>query len=436
VALRKRDLYRFPWSMNDNAIAWLEVTDICNIHCEGCYRQKVTGHKSLEEIQKEVLFYKEWRNPDNISIAGGEPLIHPQIMEVVEFIAEQGIKPILLTNGVRLTEERVRELKRRGLAGFTIHVDSHQERPGGWTGKSEKELNALRQQLAEMIARVGGLTVAFNSTVYPSTAHEIPDVVRWGRAHADIVHGLVFITYRTATTESSIARSLEDEVVDLGKLSYATEKFDEDFVTSPEVYELIKSACPEYEASGYLGGTVKHDSYKWLAGTVIGAGKESYGALGKRGLEMVQTLHHLFKGTYLAYLSNPKVGAKIFLLAPWDREVRRALKRWLGDVVRHPWRLLRPIHMQSFGIIQAPDLQETGVADMCDSCPDMTYYDGKLVNSCRLDEYRLFGGLLNVVSRESVREHRQHLQEEAAAGGASVVTRTAPAAEREDGGSA
>ncbi len=28
---------------------------------------------------------------------------------------------------------------------------------------------------------------------------------------------------------------------------------------------------------------------------------------------------------------------------------------------------------------------------MCDSCPDMTYYNGKLINSCRMDEYRLFG---------------------------------------------
>ncbi len=24
-------------------------------------------------------------------------------------------------------------------------------------------------------------------------------------------------------------------------------------------------------------------------------------------------------------------------------------------------------------------------------CPDMTYYNGKLINSCRMDEYRLFG---------------------------------------------
>ena len=35
MTLEKRELYRFPWSKNDNPIAWLEVTDICDLHCEG-----------------------------------------------------------------------------------------------------------------------------------------------------------------------------------------------------------------------------------------------------------------------------------------------------------------------------------------------------------------------------------------------------------------
>ena len=39
----------------------------------------------------------------------------------------------------------------------------------------------------------------FNSTVYPDTFHEIPEVVRWGQANIEKVQGLVFITYRTAT---------------------------------------------------------------------------------------------------------------------------------------------------------------------------------------------------------------------------------------------
>jgi hypothetical protein len=80
--------------------------------------------------------------------------------------------------------------------------------------------------------------------------------------------------------------------------------------------------------------------------------------------------------------------------------VRKARnQRWI-DVLRHPARLLDGIYIQSIGIIQAPDIQPDGRADMCDSCPDITIYDGKFVNSCRMDEYRLFGGFVSVIGKE------------------------------------
>jgi hypothetical protein len=106
--------------------------------------------------------------------------------------------------------------------------------------------------------------------------------------------------------------------------------------------------------------------------------------------------HHLFVGTYLAYLSCSRIGPYIFLMGFWDPNVRQAWRRWISDVLRNPLRLFEPLYVQSIGIIQAPDIQPNGMADMCDSCPDMTVYNGTLINSCRMDEYRLFGGLLTV----------------------------------------
>ena len=398
MALEKDELYRLPWSMNDNAIAWLEITDKCNIYCEGCYRQHMTGHKTLDQIKEEILFFKKWRNPDNVSIAGGEPLIHPQITDIVAFIAQNGIKPVILTNAVALTPELLHELKKAGLAGFTVHIDSHQNRPH-WKDKTEADLNELRQHVTDMVAAEGGLYLVFNSTVYPSTFNQIPDVVRWGQANYGRVHGLVFITYRTASSETNIGLAGGDHVVDLSKLAYTRERFDEKFVTSPEVYELIKDNFPEYEAAGYLGGSVLHTSYKWLIGAMVGSKKKAYGSVGKETMEIAQAGHHLLKGTYLAYLSQAEIGRKIFLTSPWDKTMRQAFRTWWKDVVRHPGRLFDGIYIQSIGIIQAPDLQGDGRADMCDSCPDMTYYDGKLINSCRMDEYRLFGGFLSVVEK-------------------------------------
>ncbi len=395
--LEKRELYRMPWSMNDNPIAWLEVTDICNIHCEGCYRQHITGHKTLDQLKEEVLFFKRWRNPDNVSIAGGEPLIHPQIIELVAFIREQGIKPIILTNAVALKPDILHELKKAGLAGFTVHIDSHQNRPH-WKDKSEADHNELRQQCADMIAAEGGLYTIFNSTVYPSTFHEIPDVVRWGQANIDKVQGLVFITYRTATIDTQSGVALDHEV-DISKLSYTRDSFSEKFITSPEVYQIIKETCPEYEPSGYLGGSILHTSYKWLIGATIGTKRKMLGSVGKRGMEIAQAGHHFFTGTYLAYLADPKMGGVVFNLWPFDAASRKAYANWWKMVLRKPAALFDRVYVQSIGIIQAPDILPDGRADMCDSCPDITYLDGKLVNSCRMDEVRLFGSFVNVVEK-------------------------------------
>jgi hypothetical protein len=398
MALEKRNLYRLPWSKNDNPIAWLEVTDMCNLHCEGCYRQRLTGHKPLDQVKEEILFFKRWRNPDNVSIAGGEPLLHPQIVDVVAFIAENGIKPVILTNAARLTPEFLRELKQAGLAGFTLHIDSHQGRPE-WQGKNEAEHNELREHYADMIAAEGGLIAVFNSTVYSSTFHEIPDVVRWGRANIDKVHGLVFITYRIFDTEARVGVNGTGATVDAGQLSYSTRSFDEEFITSPDVYRIIKNSCPEYEPSSYLGGTVRHDSFKWLIGAMVGSKNGLYGSVGAKSMQLAQAGHHLFCGTYLAYLSQMKAAPLLFLMAPWDQAVRQTVRNWLSDVLRHPERLFNKVQIQTIGIIQAPDLQPNGQVDMCDSCPDMTVWDGTLINSCRMDEYRLFGGMLSVAEK-------------------------------------
>ena len=119
-------------------------------------------------------------------------------------------------------------------------------------------------------------------------------------------------------------------------------------------------------------------------------------------MELAQVGHHLFYGTYLAYLPQMKAAWLLFLMAPWDRAVRRALKSRLVDVLLHPARLFSRLRLQTVGIIQAPDIQPNGRADMCDSCPDMTVWNGTLINSCRMDESRLYGGLLSMAERTAM----------------------------------
>ncbi len=390
----KRDMYRFPWSLNDNPIGWLEVTDKCNIYCRGCYRLNRTGHKPLEQVKEEIDFLQEWRNCDNISIAGGEPLIHPNILEIVAYIRERGMKPLILTNGVKLVDNRplMEELKKAGIVGFTFHIDSEQSRPH-WKGKNELELCELRLEYAKMVAAVGGLFVSFGSTIYPSNKHLIPDIVRWANEHIDVVHGLVFITFRAAPTDGTYNYLVDGQAVDID-LPYTAESDVETHTTSRDVYGEIKKGNPLYETSAYLGGTQTHDAIKWLIAVQLGAKGQMYGSFGPKMVELAMAFHHFFKGRYFAYTPMHKLPKAAFLLGAFDSALRSTHGQYWRDILRHPKRFFDPIYIQSIGIVQAPDLLDDGRQDMCDSCPDMTVWDGKLVHSCRMEEWRLYGNYI------------------------------------------
>src|SRR3989339_58556 len=160
-------LYRLPWNLSDNAISWLEPTSMCNLACDGCYREnQKDGHKTFEQVKHELDIFQQKRNSDCISIAGGDPLLHPQIIEIVRDIKSRGLKPIINTNGHALNKDFLIKLKNAEVFGFTFHVDSKQGRAGNWKGKNEIELNELRYQYAKMLADVGGIACSFNSTVY------------------------------------------------------------------------------------------------------------------------------------------------------------------------------------------------------------------------------------------------------------------------------
>lgn len=401
-----RTLYRLPWTLPDNPIVWLEPTSACNIYCEGCYRANSKDtHKPLDEIRSDLETFARYRNFDGVSIAGGDPLTHPDIIDIAAMIQQMGYKPIINTNGVALTNDLLRELKKVGVRGYTIHIDSQQRRPG-WQGKNEVELNELRLDFAERIARIGGISCAFNATVYDHTVQHVPEVVDWAQKHIDKVHVIVFIAYRQAS--GALADSMDfwvgDKKVSMDDVVYnrptGEQRLD---ISSRDIVAEIRKRFPDFAPCAYLNGTEKADSLKWLLTTRMGTRSQTYGYVGPRFLELAQVLHHFRTGRFMAY-APPKLlrRGKWIAAATWpiDAGVRRIFGRGLRRLLTRPWHVFRPMHLQSIMIIQPADILADGRMSMCDGCPDITVHEGEIVWSCRLEELIKFGGFARGVRKQ------------------------------------
>ncbi len=388
IKLNHLDYYRLPWNLTDNSISWLEPTSKCNLYCEGCYRlNEKDGHKSLEQVKEELDIFQKFRKSDGVSIAGGDPLTHPDVIEIVREVKRRGIKPIINTNGLALTKELLIELKKAGVFGFTFHIDSKQGRPQ-WKDKNELELNELRQKYADMLAEVGGISCAFNSTVYEDTMQYIPGMVKWAQENIDRVHVMVFILYR-AVNNKEFDYFVGPQKIDMGSLVYNEDPPSRADIKAEEIVEILRKEDPNFDPCAYLNGSEKPDSFKWLLTGRLGNKKKIYGYVGKKGIEAVQTFYHLLNDTYLAYAppKDTRKGRLMLLMGLFDKKIRKTFFNYF----KNPLNIFRRLYYQSIMIIQPVDILKDGKMNMCDGCPDITVWNGELVWSCRMEEQVAFG---------------------------------------------
>ncbi len=405
--INPQTLYRLPWTLSDNAMTWLEPTRQCNITCDACFHDNdPESRKTLTQIEYELKAMLRLRRCDAMLIAGGEPLTHPNILEITRLVKSFHVKPILITNGVGLELDQIHELKRAGMFGFTFHVDAHQSRPG-WEGKSEPELNALRQHFAEMIHQVGGLSCAYNITVFPDTLKDVPAIVEWATQNIDKVHILTLIPVRLAHPDDPYDYYIGPKKVDLNETPYVSQQKYKNLL-SLDIYEQIRKVLPNYQFSSYLGGTALPHSPKWLLGSHIGSLKRSYGNLGSKSMEILQTIHHVFKGCYLAY-SKPTLNRKAKLtlfFGLFDKVVRKAAWNYSLAVLGNPLKLFHKLYVQSISVVQPVDILATGERDSCDGCPNKTFWEDRLVSACQVEEYLYYGRPFAIIPQDRKQDRK------------------------------
>jgi len=176
-ARRSLDVYRAPPPRSVR----VSLTDRCDLACVYCRPSRNDGY--LEERLDD----KSWRfvmqalhvaGVRRVRITGGEPLIHPRVVERVAFVASLGFEDIALTtNGTQL-ERLAGPLRAAGLERLTISLDSLDPQRFARITRG----GALAQVLLGIDAarRVGFHELKINCVVLRGeNDDELPSLTRW-----------------------------------------------------------------------------------------------------------------------------------------------------------------------------------------------------------------------------------------------------------------
>ncbi len=144
-------------------VLMLEPLMRCNLACAGCGKIQYPAHILKKDLSpEECLRAVDECGAPMVSIPGGEPLMHPRIVEIVEGILARKKFVYLCTNGL-LMKEKLHLFKPSEYFSFVVHMDGQREHHDFSVcreGTYDKAIDAIREALRL------GFRVTTNTTLF------------------------------------------------------------------------------------------------------------------------------------------------------------------------------------------------------------------------------------------------------------------------------
>ena len=144
-----------------SCLALIEVNEACNLTCPVCFAGSstaATAHRPLAVIEgmMDALVASEGE-PDLVQISGGEPTIHPQIVDILRAAKARPIRHVMLnTNGIRIAQEPDFVAELAALKpGFEVYLQFDSLRPSVLRDLRGADLTRIRRKALEALEKAG-----------------------------------------------------------------------------------------------------------------------------------------------------------------------------------------------------------------------------------------------------------------------------------------
>ncbi|MCM8819610.1 MAG: SynChlorMet cassette radical SAM/SPASM protein ScmF [Candidatus Omnitrophica bacterium] len=105
-----KDYFKYPLIS-----IYFYITDGCNLACRHCWIEPVYNSENFRSLSvdlfKKIIDEAKPLGLKGVKLTGGEPLLHPQIKEILRIIKESNLRLVIETNGILCSPDMVRVIK-------------------------------------------------------------------------------------------------------------------------------------------------------------------------------------------------------------------------------------------------------------------------------------------------------------------------------------
>jgi len=186
-----------PEHQQHTCVGIVEITSRCNLGCSTCFADAGSGYDLSVEQVEAILdrFVEAEGQPEVVQISGGEPTIHPDVLEILAAAQSRGIRHVMLnTNGLRLAQDPDFAQE---LAHYhpTVYLQFDGLSEATYRTLRGQDLRETKRQALDRLSDVGLSVVLVATIVRGVNEEEIGDILRYGLEHP-AVRG---VSYQPAT---------------------------------------------------------------------------------------------------------------------------------------------------------------------------------------------------------------------------------------------
>ncbi|MBU8849304.1 MAG: 12,18-didecarboxysiroheme deacetylase [Desulfobacterales bacterium] len=156
-------------------VVW-NMTRRCNLKCVHCYARSedISYDNELNHEQSIAMIDDLARfGVPVLLFSGGEPLVHPRLVEYAQYAVSKGMRAVISTNGTLITKEKAKTLKEIGLSYVGISLDGLEETHDkfrGVKGSFKKAMAAIEN------CQNAGIKVGLRFTINKRNVADIPGI--------------------------------------------------------------------------------------------------------------------------------------------------------------------------------------------------------------------------------------------------------------------